>query len=579
MKYLFLFTVSPVQRFIQAARKTGDLYAGSRLLSELSLRSALFAQAEGANVIFPHINQTERGDLPKSIPNRFLAEIDADSQHVVKELGKELGANIQRLLAHWCKEVEDSLGLAHNPDFYKQVNNYFEWFYAFEPYNASFELVYPKLEKKLGEIKNLRSFQPFSEMGRKCSIHPEFNAVLYRTKDKIRMPREQIDRCWNANKYHLDLSVVNENEYISGITLLKRSAGIILKEQIDAFPSTAEIAVMDLVDLAKLHQLKKNGFDAQLIFKENQNEAYLRKHNLQHRLSVAEVKKHADNLFSDNQNGYSELTKYYAALMYDGDSMGKWLSGEFCPKGTKLQDFHRDFTKKLGDFALRAKELVDGQNRGRTVYAGGDDYFGLLNLHTLFVTLQDLRQAYHEEVNIPLKELYHMEKDLTFSAGVAISHYKMPLSETVHWAHEMETEAKNEDESKDKLAIAVLKHSGERNTFVIPWKNESGRFYCDSIGKLYALVRENFVSNGVFQKVRQAVLEFGETKNDEMVIAEVRRIVNRSADESNKQKINVDLFSNEMEFLYRSLPTPHKRVEKYCHFMAVLSFITREQAQ
>ena len=34
-KHLFLFTISPVQAFIAQARKAQDLYAGSRLLSDL----------------------------------------------------------------------------------------------------------------------------------------------------------------------------------------------------------------------------------------------------------------------------------------------------------------------------------------------------------------------------------------------------------------------------------------------------------------------------------------------------------------------------------------------------------------
>ncbi|NPA53826.1 MAG: hypothetical protein GXO21_04085 [Aquificae bacterium] len=34
-EYLFIFTITPVQSFIAQARKTRDLHAGSRILSEL----------------------------------------------------------------------------------------------------------------------------------------------------------------------------------------------------------------------------------------------------------------------------------------------------------------------------------------------------------------------------------------------------------------------------------------------------------------------------------------------------------------------------------------------------------------
>ena len=55
-KYLFLYTVGPVQSYIEQSRKTHDLYAGSRILSELTeCVIEEIIKKNGANeIVFPY---------------------------------------------------------------------------------------------------------------------------------------------------------------------------------------------------------------------------------------------------------------------------------------------------------------------------------------------------------------------------------------------------------------------------------------------------------------------------------------------------------------------------------------------
>lgn len=55
MEHLLAIALGPVQEFIATARRTRDLYAGSRLLSEAAARAAkVLAREVGAkNLIFP----------------------------------------------------------------------------------------------------------------------------------------------------------------------------------------------------------------------------------------------------------------------------------------------------------------------------------------------------------------------------------------------------------------------------------------------------------------------------------------------------------------------------------------------
>jgi CRISPR-associated protein Cmr2 len=85
--------------------------------------------------------------------------------------------------------------------------------------------------------------------------------------------------------------------------------------------------------------------------------------------------------------------------------------------------------------------------------------------------MRSLRQLFDNQVNIHLPE--HLK--LTFSAGVAIAHYKTPLSEVLNYARAMEKKAKkvenktNNTIKKDAFSIAVLKHSGEIHDTTFRW--------------------------------------------------------------------------------------------------------------
>lgn len=68
---IFIFTFSPIQDFIQEARKTADLRAGSQILVELSKAVAnTLAGQPGTTMIFPA--ETDQGD----IPNKIVARIE-----------------------------------------------------------------------------------------------------------------------------------------------------------------------------------------------------------------------------------------------------------------------------------------------------------------------------------------------------------------------------------------------------------------------------------------------------------------------------------------------------------------------
>lgn len=479
-KHLFLFTITPVQSFIEQARKTQDLYAGSFLLSHLCKVAAEKAHNDyNAYIIFPKIRN-------ESIPNRFIAIVNGRSDDL-----KRIGREIEDTVCNEFKDIADNIiaNLSISPvnGFNDQINNLFIINWIFIPLGRDdYPQKYKEIESLLGAIKNVRVFNQLPEKGRKCSICGERNVKFYR-KTKVDEGKKYEKDIYDFKLFNYDVKIFkrNGNEPLAQ-KYLQQGEGLcavcFTKRCLDHakewtgyekdFPSTAEVALMEtlhklekdekgkrlLIDYKNL--FKNYHFDEQLYYEENLTDKYFEKYGYEGlKPNVAEIRKKQKEISDFAKNKKCDITKYYSILIFDGDSMGRWLSGEFLKDKSQLEQFHRALTERLSEFANRSKDILK-EPKGKVVYAGGDDFLGLVNLKHLFGTIKEFRESFHNEVSKKLKSYFKDDAvNLTFSAGIAIAHYKIPLKEVLAWVRKMEKEAKDID-SKDAFGIAVLKHSG-----------------------------------------------------------------------------------------------------------------------
>ena len=117
---------------------------------------------------------------------------------------------------------------------------------------------------------------------------------------------------------------------------------------------------------------------------------------------------------------------YYVLLHGDGDSMGDAIS-----QLGKVQE-HQAFSKRLGDFSKKAKDVVKSRE-GCPIYCGGDDVLVLLPLDEAFDCAREINQLFRDGMK---------DYAATFSAGMAVAHALEPLTEVRRWAWEAEREAK-----------------------------------------------------------------------------------------------------------------------------------------
>ncbi len=182
-KYLFLFTIGPVQSFIAQARKTQDLKAGSQILSDLigkaidilidEKKVIRYVSDKDNDLIFPTRNI-------KSKPNRFVAILEC-AENEIQKIGNELKEEVERyFVAEMAKDV-----IRLCPDSKTQLEDFLKIYWVAKVFNENgdYPTQYKQIEQLLGAVKNVRYFNQFTEKGRKCSINGEYNVKFYRKSE------------------------------------------------------------------------------------------------------------------------------------------------------------------------------------------------------------------------------------------------------------------------------------------------------------------------------------------------------------------------------------------------------------
>jgi len=212
--------------------------------------------------------------------------------------------------------------------------------------------------------------------------------------------------------------------------------------------------------------------------------------------------------------------KYFAVLALDGDSIGKWLSGEKTPKvrevvtpetvawfeknvpGTKpwldghrplSPGYHLQFSEALANFGLYGARRIVEWHCGQLIYSGGDDVLAILPADNAIACAHGLRMVFQGDPALakefpaffaetlpgfirlaessrrpsePFWPLLVPGPTATVSVGISIGHVKEPLQDMVQEAQRAEKRAKADPEreglGRDALAVSLFKRSGEQ---------------------------------------------------------------------------------------------------------------------
>jgi len=160
------------------------------------------------------------------------------------------------------------------------------------------------------------------------------------------------------------------------------------------------------------------------------------------KMKIKKMKKLAIRQFIESlKKLYKEIGKkppvYYAIVVMDGDSMGEKISKAF--EENKIIDI----TEKLSEFSKEVKGIVEKYS-GISVYSGGDDVLALFPLETALKGYMEIISQFKDK----FKDMKDAGYNFTASAGLVISHYKIPLSYVLQEARSAESKAKKVDKEK-----------------------------------------------------------------------------------------------------------------------------------
>lgn len=464
MPSLVALSVGPIQEFIAAARRTRDLFAGSKLLSELSKAAAKGLSNAGGVTIFPAPACNLEFDSEDLIANIILAEVDVNPSEALEKAKKavqECWIDIaNKVYANFANE-----GVLRKDVWDSQISDVLELYGAW----VSFEKNYPfqsartSLMRILAGRKSLRNFSYSTQFEGlpKSSLDGQRDTVLVEkpkwSKRSIRLLRvkkgEQLDcigvikRAWKeADQIFPSVSRIAADSWLRGIHSVK-------PELLASFKSDCE--EMRRANSIDLGRLIDGQFKRYEIFPLEGSALYPGRHkdlidDEDDKSLLEPLKKALGKLTKD----FKEPDPYVAVLLADGDKMGEAISK------INSADALRKFSKRLNDFAVNTKTIVE-EKQGTLVYSGGDDVLAILPVDQCIECAQALRDSF----DTYLKDgLPNGDPVPTLSVGIAIGHSIEDLEDLLNYARDAEKNAKNpakgEGEKRNGLAVHVHKRGG-----------------------------------------------------------------------------------------------------------------------
>lgn len=505
---------APVQGFIEKSRKLRDLYGASLILSYLSQKVVEEAEKTlgKGSVISPGLIDHQEG-----MPNRILVKGELTREIVEKTLLGEW-QKILRICREW---VEDNIGIPKEQYRWSQKED--------------------QVGKEKGEWERWGSYtwEIFIGWGRPDPNNPDKNLIKAAMDD---LETRKLKRDWTAINWVGESSSLSGTDAIAWhglgqaldpITLLtaneKRQLSTEEQNQLTEsrkkqFTDDRELFYRLLswvLDEPEQRKTKANGISPAADMSLEELRAYEKANPdgigryiaVNERLSIPELVKRLityDNIDADEPNDqklniaklkrrkddpefkdiYREAGYWTGWFMGDGDKVGdklKKLANQHADTSERrnqnllrFSELVRGWGQKFEDFKNREKVFPDG--KGRVIYAGGDDFMGVLyseetqtkekpeKLKTIeaWNWLLELPKQW-EELQTDLADELGLkdENRFTYSVGFVWAGHQVPQRDILQHCREAEKRAKSL--GRDRVTIRILFNSGQYVQWTCPW--------------------------------------------------------------------------------------------------------------
>lgn len=429
-----VITFAPVQGFIEKSRKLRDLYGSSFLLSYLSKVICDTATELGYEVISPAPTNVTQGT-----PNQIVVKGENEAfDRVVREkfnqAWKQIVDSIRTVIEEnlpqfqpYCWKRDWNLWASHTWEFFLATGSSMD-----------------RARIALNEMKRPRNWTGINWVGESSSLSGGDAVAWYGMSDQVhpkkanmREIQQEIAAFYQELSQAFSNSIVDADEELSIPELIKR---FITLEGISA---KLRIEVADFPKIEIPHTFRDI------------------------------------NRKRDNPEDY----RWTGWFQGDGDKIGDYLKSLDGDKDANLNQFSKamiDWGKGLASTLPLSRSEFGAESRkldreGRIIYAGGDDFLGVLYRNELpKLTARECLNWFYQFPEVWQRH----EQKITVSIGFVWAAPGVPQRDVLQNCRETESLAKKN--GRDRLAVRILFNSGNHLDWHCPWKFlDIFEKYCD----------------------------------------------------------------------------------------------------
>jgi CRISPR-associated protein Cmr2 len=428
-------TFAPVQGFIEKSRKLRDLYGSSFILSYLARNLCEKAKVIGNDVISPAMSNVTQGT-----PNQIIIKgnfPEAEARATFNEAWKTLVQSCRTTIETRISDETYTWKRA----WQLWETHAWEMFWAqTDPKDAHQPDRIGDVRRRLNEIKRSRAWTGVNWTGESSTLSGG-DAIAYPQMTEkflsISIENEQQKKFFEKMSMAFSKSIIAQNELLSIPELIKRLA--------------------TLENIAKDIDLKTDDVS---------------------RLSIETPTTYAD--INRHQDDPSKK-RWTAWFQGDGDRVGEFLQNQVnrgVDESIALKTFSRamlDWSRNLRTHLPDARgdsgdRFIDDHNiphqkDGRIIYAGGDDFLGVLyrNAPDPKLTAQECLNWFYG-----FNDIWKSHKqEITVSVGFVWAAPNVPQRDVLQHCREAEQSAK--DSGRDRIAIRILFNGGNMLEWTCPW--------------------------------------------------------------------------------------------------------------
>lgn len=472
-----VITFAPVQGFIEKSRKLRDLYTSSYLLSLLSWVICQGAKKQGCSVVSPALPSITQG-----MPNQVILKGKL-SEDGVREI-KSTFYLTWRIITNTCRKwIEENL----NQWEYAWGRNWDLWGnHAWEFFSAQGEPgeTITEVRQLINQAKSSRNWTGINWQGESSTLsgadaiaYPHLGRMIDPRQYNYQQEQQNITRFYQELSLKLGEVLIQENSQSSANNSVekkqdnsqlpqsekdKKKQEVIQKYGSTFIDIREQLSIPELIKRLISHPTILDNFQDELKLKENRDffgELPLNIHRIAKELNpktFKDLNRHKEN---------KEENKYWTGWFQgDGDGAGKYFKSL---KEQEEEKLTHKFSEEMRDWGnkLMKQQREKLPGKSRMIYAGGDDFLGILYEEDKQIQPLDCLRWFYTFKS----EIWHWpkEKRITPSVGFVWAGSQVPQRDILQHCHEAEKSAKNK--GRDRIAFRILFNSGNHLEWVCPW--------------------------------------------------------------------------------------------------------------